>query len=211
MDHKTASIILNDPAASDWLKKAILGLRTRDENDVLNDLDALRTVFKPNTIETTLYQYAELEDRAKEKARDWYYQASSGDEWWESVYEDAEQAGIKITEFDIDRGNMIKGSFINSAEETAAYILANHGETCETHKTALKFSDNMSSLANMTTVPDNLEDLEDEFRADFKQSILEDYLSTLRKEYEFQTSQETIEENIEANEYTFTAEGNRFG
>jgi len=33
----------------------------------------------------------------------------------------------------------------------------------------------------------------------------------LEREYEFQTSDEAVDEGIEANEYTFTAEGRRFG
>jgi hypothetical protein len=33
----------------------------------------------------------------------------------------------------------------------------------------------------------------------------------LEREYEFQTSDETVDEGISANDYTFTAEGRRFG
>lgn len=48
----------------------------------------------------TLYTFEELSDRAKEKARDWYREASNHDEWWDSVYEDAirmaEILGIEI-------------------------------------------------------------------------------------------------------------------
>jgi len=41
-------------------------------------------------IETKAYQYAELSDKAKEKARDWYRDASAGDSYWsDSVIEDA--------------------------------------------------------------------------------------------------------------------------
>ena len=39
------------------------------------------------TITTTVYEFHELSDKAKEKARDWYRKASSNDEWWECVYE----------------------------------------------------------------------------------------------------------------------------
>ena len=42
------------------------------------------------TIETTVYKFAELSDKAKEKARDWYRQGCCDDSsWYESVYEDA--------------------------------------------------------------------------------------------------------------------------
>lgn len=45
-------------------------------------------------VETTVFQFEELSDRAKEKARDWYRQHVFTDENdWDSVYEWAETAG----------------------------------------------------------------------------------------------------------------------
>jgi len=41
------------------------------------------------TVETTVYQFDELSDKAKEKAREWFREASAHDEFWEFVYEDA--------------------------------------------------------------------------------------------------------------------------
>ena len=47
-------------------------------------------------IQTTVYQYDELSDKAKAKARDWYRQAGDGDNYFsESVIEDASKiAGL---------------------------------------------------------------------------------------------------------------------
>lgn len=42
------------------------------------------------TVLVELFQFDELSDAAKERARDWYRTASEQDEWWDSVYEDAE-------------------------------------------------------------------------------------------------------------------------
>ena len=50
-----------------------------------------------------LYQFDELSDNAKERARGWWRESLCYDDWWESVYEDAAQAGLKITGFDLDR------------------------------------------------------------------------------------------------------------
>ena len=48
--------------------------------------------MKTQTIEC--YQYAELDDAAKEKARDWYRTATEGDSFWsETVLEDATTIG----------------------------------------------------------------------------------------------------------------------
>lgn len=60
--------------------------------------------MRTKTIE--LYQYAELSDAAKEKARDWYRNASAGDDFWsecaiESIKEAGEYLGI---DFDTARG-----------------------------------------------------------------------------------------------------------
>lgn len=147
------------------------------------------------TVTTKVYAYDELSDKAKEKAQDWYREVfSAEDEWWESTYDDAERVHLKITSFDTDRGNKIDGEFLKNAEDTAKAIIGQHGQEAETYKTADKF------LADLSTL-----------ESEFLKSILEEYLSMLRKEYEYQNSDEVIAENVRANEYTFTADGKRFG
>lgn len=44
----------------------------------------------PEIIETTVYRLSELSDTAKDKARAWYREASSDDDWHEFVFEDFE-------------------------------------------------------------------------------------------------------------------------
>lgn len=50
----------------------------------------------PKTIETTVYQFDELTDEAKEKARDWYRSGALDYVWWDSVYENAANAADKL-------------------------------------------------------------------------------------------------------------------
>jgi hypothetical protein len=45
----------------------------------------------PETICTTVYQFPELSDAAKEKARSWYREAAFHDDWWDAVYDDFER------------------------------------------------------------------------------------------------------------------------
>lgn len=45
----------------------------------------------PEVIETTVYRLDELDERARERARDWYRQASTNDDWHEFVFEDFER------------------------------------------------------------------------------------------------------------------------
>lgn len=146
------------------------------------------------TIKTNVYTFDELDDKAKEKARQWYIEVSAGDEWWEYTYEDAKTIGLEITSFDLDHNRHAKGKFTKPAKEVAKAILREHGDMTETYKTAVGFlgDDDIS---------------EDDFLA----SLLEDYSIMLQRESEYVVSDEAVDENISANEYTFTKDGKRFG
>jgi hypothetical protein len=45
----------------------------------------------PEVICTTVYQFPELSDAAKEKARSWYRDLGPHDDWWDAVYDDFER------------------------------------------------------------------------------------------------------------------------
>jgi len=47
---------------------------------------------RTKTITRTLYKFNELDNDAKERARDWYRQGALDHEWWDAVYDDAERA-----------------------------------------------------------------------------------------------------------------------
>lgn len=161
------------------------------------------------TVRTKVYKFSELSKSAKEKAIDSLYYINVDDSYWyESTYEDANNIGIKITSFDIDRGSYCKGEFQLSPHEVAANIIRDHGEACKTNKTAQTFLDatNEIEIAEGYDYEDKMMQLED----DFLKSLCEDYLKILRNEYEYQTSKEAIIESIEANEYEFKKDGSRF-
>ena len=81
------------------------------------------------TIRTKVYKFSELSDKAKQKAIEKFYDINVDYDWWESVYEDAKNIGLKITGFDIDRASYCNGDFILSACEVAQNISNKHGET----------------------------------------------------------------------------------
>lgn len=56
----------------------------------------------PETREIAVYQFDELSDKAKEKAREWYRTGQLDYDWWASVYEDADTIA-SIIGIDIDR------------------------------------------------------------------------------------------------------------
>lgn len=69
------------------------------------------------TVEQTVYQFDELDERAKEAARDWYRDGSGSAEWgwYESVYDMADTAATLIgIEIDRKRGRTMGGSTVTS-------------------------------------------------------------------------------------------------
>lgn len=157
-----------------------------------------------------LYEYSELSDKAKEKARDWYLEHALEYEWWDVVYEDAENIGLKIKEFDLDRGAYCRGNVVTSIPEVIEKILSDHGEKTETYKTAKEFEPVFKALEKMRD--DDAADFDtkwDEAEREFLHAIFEDYRIMLQKEADYLTSDEAITEAIEANQYEFNEDGTR--
>jgi hypothetical protein len=162
------------------------------------------------TITINLYSFSELSKEGQKQALENLSDINfEGRDWWEQTYEDAENIGLKITSFDIDRANYCNGEFTLSAVEVAQNVLNEHGEHCETYKTAKTFLAEHSPVfaeyfeKEGTELEDKLTEIED----NFLQSLLEDYKVMLKNEYEYLQSDEAIKETIEANEYTFEADG----
>lgn len=210
------------------------------------------------TVTKTLYQFHELDDKSKEKARDWYREASRDDEFWEYTYEDAatcaELMGIDLrglrrqakdgtVRYDPDISFSGFSSQGDGASFRATYRY-NKGARLSTHIGGV--SDSTKELfriekalreiqkryfytitARITTSgrysheygmdaefevhggdrylkTDDENDMLELFR-DFARWIYRQ----LEAEYEYRQSAEAVDEDIEANEYTFDEEGNR--
>jgi len=74
------------------------------------------------TIRTKIYSFNELSKEAQNVAIDKMRYINVDDNWWLSTYEDAENIGLKITSFDIER-NEIEGCFNLSACEVMQTML----------------------------------------------------------------------------------------
>ena len=156
------------------------------------------------TIEISVYTFEELTEEQQQKAIERYFNINVDYEWWDWIYDELDNLGLKCHGFDIDRGSYCKLSFVSSAESVARNIINNHGETCDTYNTALKFLNAYESLSEESNDYDNnIKNLEDEFL----QELSEDYLIMLRHEYEYLTSEEAIKETLIVNEYDFTIDG----
>jgi len=172
-------------------------------------------------IEITVYKFDELTPEAQAKATEKFFDINVNYEWWQYIFEDAKNIGLKIESFDIDRGNYCKGKLINSLYEVCDAIIKEHGDQCETYKTAKDFQSQWDSLVvkysdgvqTDRVAEDNEYEFDkeaDELESDFLQSLSEDYRIILSKEYEYLTSYEAIIETIKCNEYDFLENGEQY-
>ena len=170
-------------------------------------------------IKKTVYTFTELTDEQKDKAIEKHLDINVDHGWWDYVYEDASNIGLKIAEFDIDRVGYCAGRFTESAEEVAKNIIADHGKNCETFKTAKAYLTAHDELVKKHSDGINPEMVTEENEYDFDnesnyldreflRSLCEDYRIMLQKEYEYLTSREAIIATIEANEYELDEDGN---
>jgi hypothetical protein len=173
------------------------------------------------TVQVKVYKFDELSDEAKERVIDSFRHVNVEFDWWEGIYSDAENVGIKITSFDLDRNRHADGVFQDNFEEICRRIMAEHGEVCETYKTAQSYLNRYNELVtkysdgvNTELVAEDNEwefDKEcEELREEFEKEIFEDYSMMLQNEYEYLCSDEAVYEFIRSNEYEFTEDGELF-
>lgn len=171
----------------------------------------------------TVYKFDELSPEAQQKALENLWDINVDYEWWDSTYDDAWNIDLKIKEFDLDRGSYVKAVFMGSAMDTAEKILQEHGEHCDTYKTASDYmveykklvfyqcqddADAISERDFDYIINTPSWDIEtDEIDDEFLRSLCEDYRIILQNEYEYLTSEEAIKDTIEANEYEFHEDG----
>ena len=163
----------------------------------------------PQIQEITTFKFSELSEDAKEKAISNNYDINVGYlEWWDNIYDDAENIGLKITGFDLDRSSHCDAEYTEDACYTANKIRKNHGETCETYQDAVNFLEERDGIVNSAETDKN-GDFEDEYKldneldeceAEFLKTIREDYRVMLQKEYDYLTGEDAITESIESNE-----------
>lgn len=205
-----------------------------------------------------VYDFAELSNAAKDKARTWFRETLGWD-WWDSVYDDFEQvcailgvtlatSTVRLMGGDTRQKPSIWFSGFSSQGDGACY----EGRYAYAKGAARRIRDYAPRDVELHRIADALQRLQ---RANFYQLtasishrgryyhaycmaieverdtatnhpivdraddelivVLRDLANwlyrTLEREYEFQTSDGTVDEGISANDYTFTAEGRRLG
>lgn len=163
------------------------------------------------TIELKLYFFKELSPEVQQKVLNKFAHINTEEDWWEFVYEDAANIGLKITGFDLDRANYCKGTFIESSIKTANNILSGeyqHSKECDTYIVATKFLNELRAIEDSEEEEEHIDtsDIENEFLED----LLNCYKKSLQEEIEYKSSKGAIIETIEANDYEFTEDGKKY-
>lgn len=191
-------------------------------------------------IEQTIFTFAELNDEAKQRARDWYRNRNTSDSFYsDSVIDDAKQIGACLG-IDIDKvyfsgfwsqgdGACFVGSYrykpqwdkelkqyapvdttlarigkaLQDAQKTQFYKLA---AEC-THRGHYYHSGCMS--VNVEHLDDSYRDIRDSESdiTDALRAFADWIYRRLEDDYDYQNSDDVIDENILANEYEFTENG----
>ena len=154
---------------------------------------------EPNmkNITMTVYNFDELSEFAKDRARDWVRESLFDYDWWDSVYDDAKNIGFKIKGFDLYKHD-IKGDLTLPVNEVCKLIYANHGKKRCTYKLA-------------KTIDQRKANDDDDTVNNFCHDLSQEYLSMLQHEADYMASNEYVDECIRANEYEFTENGKREG
>lgn len=159
------------------------------------------------TIEIKVYKFDELDKQTQEKVIENYrYINVDNTFWYDCIKEEFDELGISITAFNLDRGNYAK-IYIDNLEETSKNIIEEFGDSVLIKQTAKNYINEYEKIqANFKEDEDierEVELLDDQYEKEYS----EDILSYLRSNYDWETSDESVYQTIEANEYDFTIEG----
>ena len=158
------------------------------------------------TIEIKVYKFKELDKQTKEKVIDNYRYINVEDTfWYEWIKEDFNRLGLEIQEFDLDRNTATIE--IGDFQIASIKIIEEFGDSVAIKQTAKNYLDEHNKIeSNFEDDEDcfiELEKLDEEYEKEYS----EDILSYLRAEYEYQTSDEALDEFYMNNDYDFTTEG----
>ena len=213
----------------------------------------------PEIICTTVYQFPELSDAAKEKARSWYRELGAHDDWWDAVFEDFERIcgilGIRLKTTSVrlmGGGTRQKSCIWFSGFWSQADGAAFEGCLSHAKSSATRIRDYAPTDEMLHGIADRLQAIQRrnfyQLRAEAShrgryyheytmsvdvardsatwqpptsdaEEIVTEALRDLARwlyrqleaEHDHLTSDESIEDGIIANEYTFTGAGRRFG
>lgn len=195
----------------------------------------------PTIKQVTVYQFDELSDDAKEKAREWYRQGCFDYEWWDCVYEDAKRMagilGITISNIYFSGfssqgdGACFEGSYeYQKGAYAAIQKEAPKDNELHTIAKALQRAQRPYFYGLSATVKqsghymhENCTEIRVDCYDDYREvdsddeeqikDLLRDFMrwiyARLEAEHDYMLSDDSVDENIKCNEYTFLEDGSR--
>lgn len=189
-------------------------------------------------ISVHLYQFDELDDKAKEVARDWFKKDYPDHGWWGSVYDDAKEIATRLG-IEIDKicfsgfwsqgdGACFTGTFrsadlIKTTEEhfkseypteEGLHVLLRRLLAVKHQEGAFLEITTQGHYSHSGTM--GVEDSDSYYvwdeaceARDCLRRFADWIYMQLEKEYEYLTSNECVDENIRINEYWFLVDGSR--
>ncbi len=158
------------------------------------------------TIEIKVYKFKELDKQTKEKVIENYRYINVEDTfWYDWIKDDFNRLGLEIQEFDLNR-NYVK-IYIENFEDTSNYIIEEFGDSVAIKQTAKNY---LKELEEIVSNFKEDEDIDREFETldeKYQHEFVADILSYLRAEYEYQISDEALDEFFINNDYDFTTNG----
>ena len=165
------------------------------------------------TIELNIFEFSELSEESKANAIEKLSDINVDYDWWDCTYEDAKMIAIDIKGFDIGRGSYCEIE-VDDCQDSAKLIIVNHGECCNSFKSAKDFLETSAKLTNLLDEDEDneykieaIEELLESLEDVFKKELSEYYLNDLRVDYDYRLSDEAVIEAIENNNYEFLENG----
>jgi hypothetical protein len=168
-------------------------------------------------IKTKVYEFDELSDKAKEKAREWYRDGDDLPFLEEYMREKAQDI---LAEWGIKEAEAVKPFYSLSYCQGDGAMIEFSGMWGEWHVKVKPSGNYYHYNSKEFDIWRDINDGADIENADEKtcEEFNEEYVRACHKlegagyaEIEYQRSGEVVDENIRANEYTFTETGKRFG
>lgn len=190
------------------------------------------------TISVCLYQFDELDIKAKEVAREWFKKDYPDHGWWKSVYDEAKEIatrfGIEIKDINFSGfwsqgdGACFTGMFRTTDLQPLKRLKEGYPTELQLHallerlhvvdrafntmqRISIGVRGHYSHSGTMTF--DNLDDEYTDAALGEVSKCLRSFAdwiyASLEKEYEYLTSNECVDETIRANEYWFLVDGSR--
>lgn len=157
-------------------------------------------------IKINVFKYAELPEAGKKQALINLADINIEPGWWDFMYQDAKTLGLRIISFDT-YSRQITGKFITGAENFAKAGIEYFGQG-PIRSLCLNFIADLESLRSNEANTEYFRDEEAEILSSaLLKAVLREYLNDLGSNYEHLTSEESVIDTIEANEYLFTEDG----